>query len=178
MPTQRVMCETLGIGTPKTFRTHRDYLIEHGYVVEEKDKYVLPNKEDMFLMIPLKTLQFLNDVLKEQVIKVYVYLGQRWKYKEGYVFTYNELVRHTGGSGANDARQNRVVANALACLQKLGLIDYVEFNEWNSDIQKSVPKKRFAPIIAQVLAIFPVFCGISGSTITICIFIFLTYLII
>lgn len=77
---------------------------------------------------------------------MYVYLGQRWKYKEGYVFTYNELAQHTGGSGANDARQNRVVANAVACLQKLGLIDYVEFSEWNPVIQKSVPKKRLTSV--------------------------------
>ena len=36
-------------------------------------------------------------------------------------------------------------------------------------------KCNFAPIIAHVLAIFPVFCGISGSTITMLIFIFASF---
>lgn len=51
-------------------------------MVEEDDCYVLPNQERMFLMIPLETLGFLLDTLQEHVIKVYVYLGQRYKYKE------------------------------------------------------------------------------------------------
>nr|DAG20599.1 MAG TPA: hypothetical protein [Caudoviricetes sp.] len=42
-------------------------------------------------MIPLRTLQFLNDTIKEQVIKVYIYLGQRWKFKKDYVFTVKEV---------------------------------------------------------------------------------------
>jgi hypothetical protein len=65
----------LGIGSPKTLRTHVNYLINAGYVLEEKEGYFLPNKEDIYLNIPLKTLQFLNDTLKSQVIKIYIYLA-------------------------------------------------------------------------------------------------------
>lgn len=71
----------IGIKSRTTLKTHLNYLIEKGYVVEEGDKYILPNQEEIFFMIPLDTLKFLNDALKEQVVKIYLYLGQRWKYK-------------------------------------------------------------------------------------------------
>jgi hypothetical protein len=48
-------------------------------------------------MIPLDTLQFLNSCLKDRVIKLYIYLGQRWKYKQDkYTFTLRELGEHLG----------------------------------------------------------------------------------
>ena len=81
MPTQAIICNILGIKSPKTYRAHLNYLIEAGYVVDNKTEYYLPNQEEIFFLIPLETLKFLNDCLKEQVIKIYIYLGQRWKYK-------------------------------------------------------------------------------------------------
>ena len=68
-------------------------------------------------MIPLRTLQFLNDTIKEQVIKVYIYLGQRWKFKKDYVFTVKEVGQHIGVKVDNDSRIN----NALLCLESIGL---------------------------------------------------------
>ena len=50
-------------------------------MVEEDYRYILPNKEDIYLLIPLSTLQFMQDVLKEPVIKTYIYLAQKWKQK-------------------------------------------------------------------------------------------------
>jgi predicted transcriptional regulator len=46
----------LGIKSPKTLRNHLNYLIEKGYVIEEKDKYILPEMENIYFLIPLKTL--------------------------------------------------------------------------------------------------------------------------
>lgn len=69
------MCEQLGIKTTKTFRNHLDYLITRGYIIEEDKRYVLPEMEDIYFKIPLKTLQYLNNNCREHVIKIYVYLG-------------------------------------------------------------------------------------------------------
>ena len=44
-------------------------------MIEEEDRYILPNKEDIYLLIPLATIQFIRDTLKEPVIKTYIYLG-------------------------------------------------------------------------------------------------------
>ena len=143
LPTQTEMCKKLGIKSPKTFRDHRDYLIDQGYIIEEGDHYILPNKEEIFFMIPLKTMQFLNDVLKDQIIKVYVYLGQRWKYKEGqpvYEFTELEIANHIGLKVAGNPRAYVTIKNALLCLQKLGLIEYTSF--YDSSSGKPVPKMK------------------------------------
>ena len=41
IPKQTVMCEALGIKSPKTLRSHLNYLIEQGYVQDYQDRYVL-----------------------------------------------------------------------------------------------------------------------------------------
>ena len=136
MPKQTEICDVLGIKSTKTLRSHLQELINTGYVIEEDTLYILPNKEDVFFNIPLKTLQYLNDTVKEQVIKAYIYLGQRFKYKPGYVFTAVELAEHIGLKLNNNSRSYVAINNILESLQINGLIDYVEFYEGNK------PKKR------------------------------------
>ena len=78
MPSQTKLVGKDGIlpySSPKTYRAHMKYLIDTGYVIEEKDKYILPNIEDIYLLLPLDTLQFILDVVTESVIKIYIYLG-------------------------------------------------------------------------------------------------------
>jgi len=36
---------------------------------------MLPNMEDIYMLLPLDTLQFILDTITEPVIKVYIYLG-------------------------------------------------------------------------------------------------------
>ncbi len=148
IPSQSSLCEKLGIKTPKTYRAHRDYLIAQGYIIddEENRQYILPMKEDIFFMIPLQTLRFINDTLKEQVIKVYTYLGQRWKYKESlgtdekYSFTLKEIGEHIGLKTEGSSRNSQIVTNALLCLSKLGLIEYENYYDQNNG--KPVPRMR------------------------------------
>lgn len=125
------MCQTLGIKSPKTLRNHLNYLIEQGYVQECKDKYILPEMENIYFLIPLKTLRYLNDNCKEHVIKIYVYLGQRYKWalEKGilYEFTLEELGNHIGIKVKNNSRGYEIINNALDLLSNSGLIDYVSF---------------------------------------------------
>lgn len=148
LPTQAEICKKLGIKSPKTYRAHRDYLMSQGYIVEYDKYYVLPNKEEIFFMIPLATLQFLNDTIKEQVIKVYIYLGQRWKYKKDYSFTIKEIGQHIGIKVDNDMRAYAIVNNALLCLEKLGLIGYADYTEMMDN--KPVPRKRLTLFSFQI----------------------------
>lgn len=131
LPTQAKMCETLGIKSPKTYRTHLNYLIEQGYVIDQDDRYVLPLMEDFYLLIPLKTLQYLNDNCKEHVIKVYVYLGEKYRSSlakgSNYEFTLEELGQHTGIKVKNNSRAYEILNNALDLLSNSGLIDYVSY---------------------------------------------------
>lgn len=65
----------MDIGDARTYKSRLKYLIEAEYMIEEEDRYILPNKEDLYLLIPLETIQFIRDTLKKPVIKTYIYLG-------------------------------------------------------------------------------------------------------
>lgn len=65
LPTQTEICKKIGVKSPKTYRTHLKYLIDQGYIIDNETEYYLPKKEDIYLLIPLETLQFLLDTLNE-----------------------------------------------------------------------------------------------------------------
>jgi len=67
-------------------------------------------------MVPLDTLMFIHDNLREHVIKIYIYLGQRFKYKKNYVFTVDEIATHIGIELNNNSRNYTLINNALLCL--------------------------------------------------------------
>ncbi len=132
LPTQAKMAEKIGVKSTKTFRTHLQYLIDTGYVEDNDDHYVLPNIEDIYLLLPLETIQFITDTIKESVIKVYIYLGQRWSYKKGYVFTQEEIAQHLGMKLAGNPRARQMVHNALDLLQDTELISFQQFFDGQS----------------------------------------------
>ncbi len=149
LPKQSEICSLLAIKSPKTYRAHRDYLITRGFIIEEEDFYILPDKEDIFLMIPLKTLQFLEDSLSDRVIKVYIYLGQRWKYKQNnYYFTLKEIGQHIGVSVENNTRGYEMVNNVLMCLKKLSLLDFEDCIDTSQAVP--IPKKRLIDFNLQI----------------------------
>lgn len=145
------MCETLGIKSPKTLRNHLNYLIEQGYVQDRQDKYILPEMENIYFLIPLKTLKYLNDNCKEHVIKIYVYLGQRYKWALdkgiAYEFTLEELGNHIGIKVKNNSRGYEIINNALELLNNSGLIDYVSF--FDGQMQKKKMTKFSYEYIAK-----------------------------
>lgn len=140
LPSQKVIMEALDIKSPKTLKAHINYLLEQGYIVEGDKYYDLPEKEDIYFLIPLETLQYLNDNCKEHVIKIYIYLGQRYKMVEkedrDYVFTLEEIGEHIGIAVKNHSAGYRVVKNALDLLQNSGLIDYVGYFDGVSQKKK------------------------------------------
>ena len=136
MPNQKKLCEALGIGSPKTLKKQLAYLEERGYIIsgdeENKDvAYYLPEMENIYFLIPTGTLQYLNDNCKEHVIKIYIYLGQRYKMalEEGrqYTFTLKEIAQHIGIKVENYSRGYSVVNHALELLYNSGLISYVSY---------------------------------------------------
>ena len=152
LPTQKDICKTLGIKSPKTLRQHLQYLIDQHYIIpgdeENKDvAYYLPELEDIYFLIPLNTLQYLNDNCREHVIKIYIYLGQKYKMAlsmgKQYEFTLEELGTHIGIGIKNHARQYELVNNALELLFNSGLIQYVSFYDGRSQKKTSqLPDER------------------------------------
>ena len=135
MPSQTKLVGKDGIlpyNSPKTYRAHMKYLIDTGYVIEEKDRYILPNIEDIYLLLPLDTLQFILDVVTESVIKIYIYLGQRYKFKKDYVFAQEEIAQHLGVKLDGKPETRRKIKNGLIALQNHGLIEYETFYDGKS----------------------------------------------
>lgn len=135
LPPQTEICKSLGIKSTKTYRSHLQVLFDEGYVMEENGKYILPDKEDMFLFIPLETLRFLKDTMQEHVVKIYIYLVQRCKYKKGYIFTTEEIAEHIGLRN-NYSRTYELIKNCLICLENNGLIEYVEYYDGQKPVKK------------------------------------------
>ena len=129
--TQGEFCEAIQIKSPKTLRKHLNTLIETGYLRNEKDYYVLTQKEDIFFKMPLDTLRFIQNTIKEDVIKIYIYLGQRYKFAASqgtkYSFSIKEIVEHLGLS-LNDKNRN-FVKDGLDALMNNELIKFVSYRE-------------------------------------------------
>lgn len=148
LPTQAKIAEKIGVKSTKTLRTHLQYLVDTGYVEDHDSYYVLPNIEDIYLLLPLETIQFINDTIREPVIKVYIYLGQRWNYKKGYVFTQEEIAQHLGLKLAGNPRARQTIHNALDLLAAVELISFENFfdgkspryrlTNWSMHYKKSV----------------------------------------
>lgn len=131
LPKQNAICEAIGVKSPKTLRTHLNYLIEKGYLIDEGNEYILPWAEEIYLLIPLKTLKYINDNCRDHIIKIYVYLGQRYKWSldrgYAYEFTLEELGDHIGLKVKNNSRGYEIINNALDLLVNSELVDYVSF---------------------------------------------------
>lgn len=134
LPTQKKICEMLHIKSVKTYRAHLNYLIDRGYIQQKEDgDYVLPNCEDIYLKIPLETVEYLTLNCREHVVKIYIYLMQRWKYAKiqgkFYKFTLKEIGEHIGLSIGNHSDGYKIINYALELLANSGLIEYEDIYE-------------------------------------------------
>lgn len=136
---QADLCKAIHIKSPKTLRKYLNILIETGYVMDEGPYYVLLQKEDIFFKIPLDTLRFIQNTIQEDVIKIYIYLGQRYKYATmngfKYSFSIKEIIEHLGLS-TNSENSRAFVKDGLDALMNNGLINFVSYHEGK------VPKLR------------------------------------
>lgn len=143
MLTQAEMCKRLGIKSPKTLRKHLEYLKEQNYI-EESDKkdivYYLPEMEDIYSLLPTETINYLVDSCKPHVIKLYIFLGQRYmlamkQWGRPYQFSIKQLADHIGLDLQNHSRNYEVINNALLLLQNSGLIDYYDYFDGQKPIK-------------------------------------------
>lgn len=133
LPTQQQICNTIGIKSPKTLRVHLNYLVQRNYIIDNLDRYTLPEQEDFFLLVPIPTLTYLINNCREHVIKIYLYLGERWQWAQKrnipYKFTIKEILEHLGLKSKNDSHTYEVINDALLLLSNSGLISYSNFYE-------------------------------------------------
>lgn len=118
------IARSLGISRP-TLNTKIEYLKTKGYLIEENKGYQIMVNENCYLNIPVETLWYLQDTLKAEVIKTYIYLGVRYNYKKDYQFTSQEIGVHCGINLQSNYSRNYVkIRNILNILKDCGLIDF------------------------------------------------------
>jgi len=134
-----------------TFRKYWKTLFDKGMILngevtnisgKEKVKaYILPQDYKTFQFVPLETMQFLVNATNRNVINIYGYLLNKSKYKENYIFTLKELVINALGYNAETSGIEQKAKDCLSLLEIIGLIEYTEIYELNTD-NKPVPKKK------------------------------------
>ena len=76
-------------------------------------------------------MRFIQNTIKEDVIKIYIYLGQRYQYaateNKKYSFSIKEIIEHLGLS-VNDKNRS-FVKDGLDALMNNGLIKFVNYRE-------------------------------------------------
>ncbi len=131
IPSQIELCKQVRIKSTSTLRKRMGVLLNTGYLIDKGEYYVLPQVEEQYLGIPLETLKFFVDTLKVDVVKVYIYLGQRYKYAQSihtlYSFDKEEILTHLGRSAGKSGYE--FVNHALDALINNGLIRVVEFRD-------------------------------------------------
>ncbi len=112
--------------TRQTISSHFKYLVSKDYLklTEDKTGYYILNPDKLYFNIPLDTLRYLLDTVKELVIKIYIYLGICNNVSpNNYVFTIKELCEHLNINYSHTASRDRI-RNCLDLLKKLGLVNY------------------------------------------------------
>lgn len=120
-PSQTKIAEILNYKSRQTVASHMKYLETNGYLKKEDKRYIIINPENYFFQIPLETIQYLINTVKEFVIKIYIYLGTRYRQKEDYNFTVKELAFQLGINYSKANNRNRIF-DAIDILAKIGLI--------------------------------------------------------
>lgn len=138
-----IATEILHCKSKTTVGNHLKYLKDTGYIADCGAYYRLELPEKMYFKMPLELVEFFTTTIKEQVLKTYIYLGQRNNYKPNqYVFTIQELCEHTGLSYKN---KYNVMQNALTILEKLELIKITRFFDGKSPKMRLVNFSTEAP---------------------------------
>lgn len=105
----------------------------------EVDCYFLNDSFTVFKLIPKDTLRFLLNTATDNVIKVYVYLINKYEWKqqtkEQYNFSLKELCLAIGYKENQNSRD--MIKDILKSLKNNGLIDYIE--TYYHDGSKPIP---------------------------------------
>lgn len=141
-----------------SFNTFRKYwktlfdkgMITNGEVTDTSGKerikvYILPQDYKTFQFVSLETMKFLVNTTNRNVINIYGYLLNKSKYKGNYTFTLKELVVNALGYNAETSGIEQKAKDCLSLLEMIGLIEYAEIYELNTD-NKPVPKKKIIKV--------------------------------
>ena len=134
LPSTKIIAEEILRKSRSTYNNYINTLKKEGYLEDKGEYWVLPKVEEMYFTMELDLLQHFIYSIKEEVLKVYIYLGQRYNYKPGdYVFTIKEICEHLG---LGYERNHKAISSHIDLLQNLGLITIAYFYEGNKPMMR------------------------------------------
>lgn len=134
IPSTKIIAEEILRKSRSTYNNYINTLKKEGYLEDRGEYWVLPKVEEMYFTMELDLLQHFIYSIKEEVLKVYIYLGQRYNYKPGdYVFTIKEICEHLG---LGYERNHKAISSHIDLLQNLGLIKIAHFYEGNKPMMR------------------------------------------
>lgn len=114
----------------QTIYNHLKYLKDNNYIEDTPEYYIIhTHKEAQHFSMPLELVEYFVNTMKQPVIKLYIYLGQRWSWKgKEYSFTINELCSHLG-LNPTYSNNRKKIRDYLECLSSNNLIEVESFFE-------------------------------------------------
>lgn len=93
---------------------------------KEKKEYTFPyDYNERYYIVSSQVLAYLCIVSNPFIIKLYLYLADRYRYKQDWQFDLKELNKVFGYSGSYNKRVNQFLKVGLAQLKNKGLVDYI-----------------------------------------------------
>lgn len=133
LPSQETIAKNiLLVKSRHTVASKMKALMEAGYLIDNGTEYILPRKEEFYMLLPLPLLQHLIYVVKESVIKTLIYLCYCYNRQEqsikaggtGYSFTLREVAENIG----IDYHHNSSAVNSyVTVLEQMGIVRVVRF---------------------------------------------------
>lgn len=153
---RRELQQILGCKSHSTVTNKINGLIEKNlFAYDEVGKrYVFPyNETEKYKIISADLLRELVVVYKPMVLKIFIYLLDKYEWKKEsnsyYVFTLTEL-SGAMGYAASSGRQDANIRIVLEHLRRTDMIDYEEFYEKNEITGKPVPRIRLLSVTREL----------------------------
>lgn len=151
---KKMLQTIIGCKTTKTIDNKIKKLLENNLLQEgehnNKPVILFPyDKNEKYRIIDADLLFSLVCVYRPMVLKIYVYLLDKYKWKnksnEKYVFTLHELCQMMGYADSS-RKQEPVIREILINLRNNKFIDYEEFYDIDFECGKAVPRLRLLDV--------------------------------
>lgn len=153
---RRELQDIIGCKSASTITNKLNYLMENNlFKLDEKaGRYIFPyNPDEKYKIISSELLKELVVVYKPMVLKIFIYLLDKYEWKKEsnsqYVFTLTELSAAMGYA-ASSGRQDANIRIILEHLRRTGMINYEEFYEKSEFTGKPVPRMRLTFVKKEI----------------------------
>ncbi len=118
------MEQELGM-TRKTLSKYLSFLVKEGLVVEEEDRYVLPNLKDKGFWVDEDIIYKLIECRLRYVVSIYIYLRKSyWASGEKSLIVSMDHLKEFIGLSTNTRSNNKIITNIFESFRVAGLLKY------------------------------------------------------